>query len=661
MTGFSLSRPVAAAIAIICAAILLVAVNVIAQDGLRSARLDLTQRHLYTLSEGSKKTLARLDEPITLRFYYSPRLGDEVPSYGIYAQRVREMLEEYAALAKGKVRLEVLDPQPFSPTEDRAVAFGLQGVPIDQGGEQVYFGLAATNSTDDQQVIPFFQPERERFLEYDLTKLVHSLAFPKKAVVGLATSLPLEGDFMAAMQGRPLTPYTIVEQLRQLYEVRTLSPDFDKVDDDVDVLMIAQPQGLSEKTLYAIDQFVLKGGKALVFVDPHSETQAAHANPMNPSPAGTASNLDKLFAAWGVDMAPGKVAGDRRAARRVNAGAASRVQPIDYVAWLALKEDNLNRDNLVSGDLSQINMASAGILTPRDGAKTIFTPLITTSEDSEEIPVEKVEGLPDVAGLLSDFKSDNKKLTLAAQISGPADTAFPDGPPKPATSDKDKDKEKNGATEPAKTDAAKPDGQESSAAPAQIKSAAQPINVIVVADTDILDDRFWVQVQDFFGQRVAIPSAGNGDFVTNAVDVLSGGNDLIGLRTRGTSARPFDVVQNIQRVADERYQAREKDLEQQLKDTEAKIKELRGKGGGSGANVTLAAEQVQTIDNFRAQMLDIRRELRGVQLNLRQDIDRLKATLEFFDIAFIPLLVGLAAAVLGLMRLQRRKRRAHAQ
>jgi ABC-type uncharacterized transport system involved in gliding motility auxiliary subunit len=662
MTGFPLSRRGAAAVAIVCAAILFVAINVIAQHALPSARLDLTQRHLYTLSDGSKSTLAHIDEPITLRYYYSPRLGDEVPSYGIYAQRVREMLEEYAALAKGKIRLEILDPEPFSPTEDRAVAFGLQGVPIDQGGEQVYFGLAATNSTDDQQVIPFFQPDRERFLEYDLTKLVHSLAFPKKTVVGLVTSLPLEGDYMAAMQGRPLQPYTIVEQLRQLYDVRTLSSDFDKVDGDIDVLMIAQPQNLSEKTLYAIDQFVLKGGKALVFVDPYSETQAAHANRMNPSPAGAASNLDKLFAAWGVDMAPGKVAGDRRNARRVNAGGGGRVQPIDYVAWLALKADNLNHDDLVTGDLSQINMATAGVLTQRDGAKTTFTPLITTSTDAEEIPVEKVEGLPDVAGLLSDFKSENKRLTLAAQISGPAATAFPDGPPKDAESDKgkDKDKEKSGATEPTKTDAAKPDGQGKSAAAPQLKASAQPIHVIVVADTDILDDRFWVQVQDFFGQRVAIPTAGNGDFITNAVDVLSGGSDLIGLRTRGTSARPFEVVQNIQRAADERYQAREKDLEQQLKDTEAKIKDLRGKGG-AGGNVTLAAEQVQAIDNFRAQMLDIRRELRGVQLNLRQDIDRLKATLEFFDIAFIPLLVGLAAIVLGIVHMQRRKRRAHAQ
>jgi ABC-type uncharacterized transport system involved in gliding motility auxiliary subunit len=652
----SLSRRTIAIIALASAAVLFVAINVIAAHVLRSARLDLTQQHLYTLSEGSKRTLAHIDEPITLRFYYSPRLGDEVPSYGIYAQRVREMLEEYAALAKGKIKLQILDPEPFSPVEDRAVAFGLQGVPLDQGGEQVYFGLAATNSTDDQQVIPFFQPDRERFLEYDLTKLIHSLAFPKKTVVGLLTTLPLEGDFMAAMQGRPLEPYTVLEQLRQLYDVHTLSPEFDKVPDDVDVLMIVHPQNLSEKTLYAIDQYVLKGGKALVFVDPYSETQAAHANRYQP-PSTTASSLDKLFAAWGIELEKGKVAGDRLNGRRVNAGSPGRPQAMEYVAWLSLKAQNLDHDDLITGDLSQINMASAGILKPRSGAKTTFTPLITTSTESEEIPVEKVEGLPDVAGLLNDFKSGGQKLTLAARVSGPADTAFPDGPPKPASADKDKDKSKEAAKAPEKPADEKDTKKDAKEATPQLKTAAQPINVVVVGDTDILDDRFWVQVQDFFGQRVAIPNANNGDFVANAIEVLSGGNDLISLRSRGTSVRPFEVVQNIQRAADDRYQASEKQLEQQLKDTQAKIKELQGKGGAQ-PNVTLAAEQSQAIDNFRAQMLQIRRQLREVQLALRQDIDRLKAGIEFFDIAFVPLLVGIAAIVLGIVRMQRRKRRA---
>jgi ABC-type uncharacterized transport system involved in gliding motility auxiliary subunit len=638
------SRRTAAVVALLAVAVLFVAVNLIADRLLRSARLDLTKQRLFTLSDGSRKTLARIDEPITLRLYYSPRLGDDVPSYGIFAQRVRDTLEEYTALAKGKIKLEILNPEPFSPVEDRAVAFGLQGVPIDQGGEQVYFGLAATNSTDDQQTIPFFQPDRERFLEYDLTKLIHSLAVPKKTVVGMVTALPLEGDFMAAMQGRPLEPYTIVEQLRQLYELRTLSTEFDKVADDVDVLMIAHPQNLSEKTLYAIDQFVMRGGKALVFVDPYSETQAAHANRMSPGGPG-GSDLDKLFAAWGVDMAKGKVAGDRRFARRVNAGTSARAQAIAYVAWLALKEENLNHDDPITGDLTQINLATAGILTPREGAKTKFEPLITTSTDAEEIPVEKVQGMPDVAGLINDFKPENKKLTLAARITGPADTAFPDGPPAAPKDDKDPDKKPG-------------DGKDPEPAP-QLKTAAEPINVVVVADTDILDDRFWVQVQDFFGQRVAIPSAGNGDFVANAIDVLSGGNDLLGLRTRGTSARPFDVVQEIQRVADDKYQARAKQLEQELKDTQAKIKEAQGKDSAQPA-VTLTAEQSQTIDNFRAQMLQIRQQLRQVQLNLRQDIDRLKRRLEFFDIGSIPLLVGLAAIVLGIVRLQRRKRRAEA-
>ncbi len=637
----NLSRRAIAIVALVSAAVLFVSINVIANHVLRSTRLDLTQQHLYTLSDASKKTLARIDEPITLRFYYSPRLGDEVPSYGVFAQRVREMLEEYTALANGKIKLEILDPEPFSPTEDRAVAFGLQGVPLDQGGEQVYFGLAATNSTDDQQIIPFFQPDRERFLEYDLTKLIHSLAFPKKTVVGLVTSLPLEGDFMAALQGQPLEPYAIIDQMRQLYKVETLSTEFDKVPDDVDVLMIVHPQNLSEKTLYAIDQYVLKGGKALVFVDPNSETQAAHPNRMaGPGTGPGASDMPKLFAAWGLEMDKGKVAGDLRYGRRVNAGTESRVEAVEYVAWLALKEGSLNQDDPITGDLSQINMATAGVLRPLPGAKTSFEPLITTSTDSEEIPVDKVQGLPDVAGLLNDFKPSGQRLTLAARITGPASTAFPDGPPQPAKDEKDK---KDKDAPPA----------------AQIKAAAQPINVIVVADTDILDDRFWVQAQDFFGQRVIVPTAGNGDFVTNAIDVLSGGTDLIGLRTRGTSARPFEVVQQIQRAADARSEARERELEQQLKDTQAKIKALQGDAGPGGGGA-LAAEQSRTLENFRTQMLQIRAQLRQVQLDLRQDIDRLKAELEFFDIAFIPLLVGLAAIILGIVRMQRRKRRAQA-
>ena len=640
--GLPRSRNASALLALAAALVLFTAVNVIARNWLGGVRLDLTQGGLYTLSPGTRATLAKIDEPITLRFYYSPQLGREIPSYGVYADRVREMLKSYAARAGGKIRLEILDPAPFSPTEDRAVAFGLQGVPLDQSGEQVYFGLAGTNSTDDQEIVSFFQPERERFLEYDLTKLIHTLANPAKTVVGLATELPMEGDLMAAMQGRPLVPYVMLEQMRQLYDVHLMGTDFDSVPDDVGVLMLVHPQNLAPKTLYAIDQFVMKGGHALVFVDPDSETQTLHPSQLNPPGQPNDSDLPVLFKAWGLEMEPKLVAGDRQAAMKVNAGTASRLQALDYVAWLGLKSANLNRDDLITADLSQINMATAGILKPLPDAKTSFAPLISTSEDSMAIPVAKVQApLPDLAGLLSDFQPGGQKLVLAAHVTGPADTAFPDGPP-PFE----------------KKDANAGNGTAPVAPPSpQVKTAAQPLNIVVVADTDLLDDRFWVDVQEFFGQRVAVANANNGDFVTNALDVLSGGADLVGLRSRGSSARPFDLVQDIQRQADARYEASEKTLEDRLKDTQQKLKDLRASADKPGAQPDAAQEAA--IDDFRNQLLATRRQLREVQLAERQDLNFLKGLLEFFDIAFIPILVAIAAAVIGILRLRRRARAAH--
>jgi ABC-type uncharacterized transport system involved in gliding motility auxiliary subunit len=635
-----LSRRAIVLVSLAAAAVLFVSVNVIAGNWLADMRVDLTQEGLYTLSPATRSTLAKIDEPITLRFYYSPQLGREIPAYGVFADRVREMLKEYAAVAKGKIILEFRDPEPFSPVEDRAVAFGLQGVPLNQSGEKIYFGLAGTNSTDDQAIIPFFQPDRERFLEYDLTKLIAGLANPHKTIVGLATQLPLEGDLMAAMQGQPMVPYAVVDQMKQLYTVKSLGTDFDKVPADVNVLMLVHPQNLSQKTLYAIDQFVLKGGPLLVFVDPDSETQRLHPSQLNPPSAPNNSDLDKLFAAWGLRMVPKMVAADRADAQRVNAGTASDIEAVDYVGWLTLKADNLNHDNPITADLSQINVATPGILEKVAGAKTTFTPLITTSRDSMEIPASKFQS-PDPAALLANFKPDGKKLVVAAQITGSASTAFPDGPPKPAD---------------AKNPAAA--GNKSAAPPPQLKTAVKPIDVVAVADTDILDDRFWVQMQDFFGRQVAVPIANNGDFVTDAIDVLSGGSDLIGLRTRGTAVRPFVLVQNIQRAADERYQASERALEGKLKDTEQKLQDLRDKGASPAG--TVDAAQNAAIENFRGQLLATRRQLREVQLAERENIDRLRNWVEFFNIAFIPILVAIVAVVIGMLRLRRRQRRASA-
>jgi ABC-type uncharacterized transport system involved in gliding motility auxiliary subunit len=631
---FFASRQAVAAAALCCLAVMLVSVNVIAAR-FATARLDLTADRLYTLSPGTLRTLARIDEPITLRLYYSHRLGDAVPSYGVYAARVRRMLDQYVAAAHGKLRLEIYDPPPFSDLEDRAVAAGLQAVPLDAQGDQVYFGLVGSNSTDDRQVIPFFSRRRERFLEYDLTKLIHNLAVPKKTVVGLLTSLPLAGDPAAMMQGRPSAPMAILAELRQLYTVEFLDSRLTAIPPDIDVLMLAEPPRLSPQTLYAIDQFVLKGGKALIFVDPYSET--AHS-PLAPSASSAIGNLAGLFKAWGIKVPAGWVVGDRRDAQLVSMPSLDHgPMPLRYIAWLDLDAANLNRHDMITADLSRVTMATAGIVEPLAGRTTVVEPLITSSPDAEQIPVAEVEGMPDAAGLLARFTPADTRYMLAAHITGPAKTAFPDGPSKPA---------------PAKP-AAKP------AAPATkpLEQSVRPINVVVVADSDMLDDRFWARSEDFFGHRVVIPVADNSDFVADAIEVLAGGEDLIGLRSRGTSARPFTLVDRIRRAAQIRYSAEEHALEQQLKATEARIAALTGNAGSAGP-ANLSPQQTQAIAQFRTALIETRRQLRGVQAALRSRIERLQTLLEFFDIALVPILVALVAVIVGIVRVRRRGRRA---
>jgi ABC-type uncharacterized transport system involved in gliding motility auxiliary subunit len=644
---FLASRRAVALAALLCLAVMLVSVNVIAAR-FATARVDLTADHLYTLSPGTLRTLAQIGEPLTLRFYYSHRLGDAVPAYGVYAARVREMLDQYVAAAHGKLRLKVYDPAPFSRLEDRAVAYGLQAVPLDSQGDQVYFGLAGTNSTDDQQVIPFFSLGRERFLEYDLTRLIHSLAVPQKTVVGLMTSLPLEGNVMAMMQGQPSAPMAILTELRQLYTVKPLDDTLTAIPPGIDVLMLVQPPKLSEKTLYAIDQFVLKGGKALVFVDPDSGLQAApHGSAAAPA-AAAIDSLQPLFKAWGIKVPLGFVAGDRRDAQMVSVPSLDRgLRPLRYVAWLRLGAANLNRHDMITADLHHVTMATAGIIEPLKGRTTTVEPLITTSPDAETIPVAKVEGMPDVAGLFARFKPADKRFILAAHITGTARTAFPDGPPKPPAP-----KPPAGAAPPP-TPPAKP----AMSVPKPLAHSLRPINVVLVADTDMLDDRFWAHSENFFGRRVIVPIADNGSFVDDAIEVLAGGEDLIGLRSRGTSARPFVVVERIQRAAQARYSAKEHALEQNLKATEARIATLTT---GTGP-ASLSPQQEKAIAQFRTTLLETRRQLRDVQAALRGSIQRLKALLEFFDIALVPILVALVAVIVGIVRLKRRGRRAPAE
>ncbi|TAD87829.1 MAG: ABC transporter [Alphaproteobacteria bacterium] len=614
-------------------AVLLVGVNVMASRLVSSARIDLTADRLYTLSAGTRQVLRDIPDTVTLRLFLSERLVREVPAYGSYATRVRDLLREYVAAANGRLVLQVFDPLPYSDVEDRATALGLQGVPVDQTGELVYFGLAGANTTDDEEVITFFQPERERFLEIDLTRMVHALSRPKRRVVGVLSSLPIEGDALMG-RGQPQS-WAIVDQLRQTFDLRTLGPDITAVPEGIDALMLVHPAGLSDRALYAIDQYALSGGRLLVLADPHSEAAAmrGQAMMMRGMPASpTASSLGRLGEAWGVDLVGERVVGDRRLARRVQAGSGPRAQAADYIAWLAVPAEYMTRDDPVTGQLQTLALASAGILEAKPNATTRFEPLVQSSPVSMQVPVDRVRASqPDIVGLLRQFQSGGQSLTVAARVTGPIRTAFPDGPP------------------PAEAAA----GASDTATPLAPHRTEGTLAAILIADTDLLEDRFWVQMQNFFGQQVAQPISNNADLIANALDSLTGSQALLGLRARGIQERPFTVVRDIQQAAETRFREKEQGLQDRLRETERRLAELRGGQGQQSAALT--PEQARQIEQFRADLVQTRGELRQVQRDLREDIEGLRAVVQALNIAAMPVLVAVFAIGVGVVRRSRRR------
>jgi len=629
---------------LVAAFALFFAVNVASNQGLRDARLDLTQARLYTLSDGTRNVLKGLQEPITLRFFFSDKLATQAPQIKQYGQRVRELLERYAALSGGKLRLEVIDPEPFSEAEDRAVAAGIQAVSLGQSGQNFYFGLVATNSVDQQESIPFFQADKEQFLEYDLTKLIYGLNNPKKPSIAIIGSLPLEygpGGIMAAMRGQA-QPYLVLGQVKQFFDAKVLeAPKPEDITDKFDTIVLAHPKDLSDEAQYAIDQFVLKGGRLIAFVDPYSETMAAMPNPMTgqPMPGGdSGSLLPKLFQSWGVDIEP-KFVADLSLAQRVQTGRQGAGAIADYIPWLALTEAQMSHDDIITAQITSINVASAGAIMKREGGTTTITPLMQSSKNAMLMDVADLRGDPNPQALAEKFKATGETYTLAARITGPAKTAFPDGPPAPKADDK-KDGEKKEAAAPTP----------------QVKESAKPINVVLVADADLLDDRFWVRTQQMFGQSLYVPIAANADFLVNAIDNLSGSGDLIGLRSRGKSQRPFLVIEELRRSADQQYQARERALQKKLDETEKQIAELQSKAGtgGSGTNALVSAEQQAAIEGLRAEILTTRKELRNVQRELNRDIEKLQLGVKFINIGLVPLLAALVAIGLGIAWRRRR-------
>ena len=625
------------------AVVLFFAVNVFSTVAFRSARFDLTEQQIYTLSDGTRNILESIDEPVTLRLYLSKKLATRLPGIKSYTTRVAELLQEYEQAAGGNLHLHVIDPEPFSEEEDRAVGYGLQGVPLDNGNLHFYFGLVGANATGERELIPFFQPEREEFLEYDLTKLIYRLANPTQRVVGLLSTLPLEGGppmpFMGGQGGTG--PWMIMESIRDVMQVTPLDKDVTDIPEDVAVLMVVHPKGLGDPTLYAIDQFVLRGGRALVFVDPHSEADRIPPNPQNPMgmQGPRNSDLGKVFESWGIELVKGKVAGDLPLAKKVNFQTGSRTFVADYPIWIDLPPQSLNAEDVVTAKLPSLTMASAGILKKREGSDVQVTPLVETDERAMQIDASRLTFMPDIQGLLQEYRPEGEKLTLAARLTGKVNTAFPEGRP-PVEKSEQSDN---------------PDVENESREHPHLAESAEPINVIVVADTDVLQDRFWVQTQQFLGQRIAIPLAANNSFVTNALDNLTGSHDLISVRNRGSSSRPFTLVRAIQQEAEQRFRQKEQALQQRLKDTERKIQELQNKKEDQ-TTVILSAEQQAALDGFRQELVATRKELRSVQHELQKNIESLEGIVKFLNVGFMPLVVVVGGLLISAYHVRRRQR-----
>lgn len=592
---------------VVLLAILFFAVVMINNLLLGGIRLDLTENKVYSLSEGSKQIITEIEEPINLYMFFSDKASKNMTSLRNYANRVESLLNEYNKVASGKLNLQIIDPEPFSEAEDQANQFGLTAATLGPAGDAIYLGLAATNAYDDQQVIAFFDPQQESFLEYEISKLIHQLSDPKPVKVTLLTDLPVSGG-QNPMTGQFDPAWTFSTQLEQLYAVEKVDSTIDTLPEGTDVLVLVHPKALNEKLLFAIDQYALNGGKVIAFVDPHNES-----NPMAMMAGGgpDGSDLAPLLQVWGIQYDSSQVLLDAKAGLdiRTQNGGVTR-----HFGFVGLSSEELDREDITTANLEIINGASFGSLTQMADSKSEWLPLITSTNNADMLDVVTYAASRDPDMLSSQYQNENTSFVLAARVTGQSDSAFE----------------------------AVPEGIE----PAEFTRSTANLNVIVVADTDLLADRFWVQQANFFGQVITTPFANNGDFVTNAVENLGGSDALISVRSRGTFARPFTMVEDLEVQAEEKFREQEQLLEQQLDETEAQLAQLQNQQIEGGALV-LSPEQQDAVDDFMAKKIEIRKALRDVRHQLDKDIERLGNWLKFINIAVAPIILMLVLMVLS--------------
>ena len=637
---------------------LLVSVGLI--SALPSIRIDLTEDDLFSLADGTRNIVSGLEEPIELLFFYSESATEDQPQIRSYGTRVQELLREIVIASGGNLVLSIVDPEPFSEEEDLATQYGVQPVPVTQGGQGIYFGLVAVELDNEKdpalrvsETMPLIRPDQEQFLEYEFMQLVTRVANPDLKVVGLLTTLDIDGGF-DPMTGQATQQWMITDYIRQLYDLRRIETDTEIIEEDVDILMIVHPEGLSEQTLYAIDQHVMRGGETFVFLDPTADSMVSRSERGSMIPAGMRSDLPGLLEAWGVDYASDKVLTDNTLALRVQMGQGSR--PVAHIGMIGANRTALAGDDIITRRLENLNLSSVGALAPRDGATTRFEPLIQSSSDAMLMNASLLEDVLDPSVLFDEFVSANERYTIAARVSGVISSAFPEGRPVSKHAAADASEEEAEADDDNDSDEARIEKANSDSATVEghLTRTSGETNILLFADTDVLTDRLWVQVAQFMGQRIPQPYANNGDFVINALDNLSGGADLVSIRSRGRYSRPFERVVKLQREADDRLRTEEAALLERLAETEEQLAALNTDEGGQLLG-QLTPEIQTEIDRFNAELLDTRRSLRDVQFQLTADIEALGSNLKWFNTAAIPMLLTVIALFMSLTRARHRR------
>ena len=575
---------------------------------LSSVRLDLTENGLYSVSDGTKEIIGELEEPVNLYFFFSEKASEDLTALRSYSQRVREMLQEYQLLAGSKINLHFVDPEPFSEQEDQAAEFGLQSVPVNQSGEVLYFGLAGTNALDGQEILPFFQPDREAFLEYELTKLIYNLSVVEKPRVALYSELKV-GQGVDPRSFQPTPGWIFMDQLKELVQVEKIDELSADAIGSADLLLLIHPDKLEDLELYAVDQHVMSGGKLIVFVDPLAEMDAPGPPGMS-VPSGSSSELNRLTSNWGVSLRGGEVLGDSEAALMVGGADGA---PVRHLGILGFTSQYFSGEDIVTAGLEAINFSTAGILDVDEVDGIDAKSLIASSSEAGSLDAIQFQFLNDPAELQQGFQFTGENHAVAVRLSGKSPSSFP----------------------------------EMSVRETHIAETDQ-LNVVIVADTDVLSDRLWVQVQNFFGQQVASAFADNGSFVANLVENMSGSSALIEVRSRGQFSRPFVVVEELRRLAEAKYLKNAEDLQARLAETDRQLSELELARVEDGL-LTLSPEQEATLVNFQEEKLRIRKALREVRHRLDQDIEQLGGKLKFINILLMPLLLTLG--LLGVSQL----------